>query len=294
MQNKRRSIHNFVYIPLSIVLVFLVVNVSAQELPRPSPKASVTQFVGLTEVAIHYSSPGVKDREIWGSLVPYNKIWRAGANEATTISFSDEVTIEGNKVPAGKYALFTLPTKSEWTIIFSKKHKQWGTFTYDEKDDLLRIKVKPEKSSEFKERMAYYIEPIRKDTAIVTLHWERLKVSFSLQVDVVEKAMQNIRNALETSDEKWRVLFRGAEYCLGNNVHLDQGMEWINESIALKEYYYNNWIKAQLLAQQQQYEEALKFAQKARDLGEAEKNRFYLSTSKPDIEKSIAEWKKKK
>ena len=189
MKSKKHFVRNLSRITLLVALSsFLSGETPAQELPRPSPKASVTQVIGFTEIAISYSSPGVKGRKIWGALVPYNKVWRTGANEATTISFSDDVTIEGHKIASGKYALFTIPSESEWTVIFNKKPSQWGTFGYDEKDDLLRIKVKPEKNSEFKERLAFYIEPTGDNTGKVTLHWEKLKVSFNVQVEVIGKA----------------------------------------------------------------------------------------------------------
>ena len=111
------------------------------ELPRVSPKATVSQTVGLTDVTITYCRPSVRGRTIWGGLVPYDEVWRTGANEATTITFTDDVTIDGNKLPAGTYGLFTVPGKDEWTVVFNKGAKQWGAYEYKQDQDALRIKV---------------------------------------------------------------------------------------------------------------------------------------------------------
>ena len=121
---------------------------------RVSPKAEVMQVVGLTQVNISYSRPGVKGRKIWGALVPYDKVWRAGADEATKITFSTDVTVEGKKLSAGSYSFFVIPAKKEWTVIFNKVADQWGAFTYNEAEDALRIKVKP-KTADSEEWLKY-------------------------------------------------------------------------------------------------------------------------------------------
>jgi hypothetical protein len=155
--------------------------------PRPSPNATVSQTVGLTEVTIKYSRPGVKNREIWGKLVPYGQVWRTGANENTTIKFSTPVKINGHELPAGTYGVQTIPTATEWTIIFSKDSNEWGAFTYKQADDALRIQAKPQ-PAEFRERMAFDFEDMTDNAAKVVLHWEKLKVSFNIEVDVPKPA----------------------------------------------------------------------------------------------------------
>ncbi len=148
---------------------------------RVSPKASVMQVVGLTEVKIDYCRPGVKGRTIWGDLVPYNKVWRAGANEATTINFSSDVMIEGKKLSAGKYSFFAIPTKGDWTLIFNKVADQWGAFEYNEAEDALRITVKPQ-SNGFQEWLTYSFNKTGDKSAVVNLEWEKLKVPFKVEV----------------------------------------------------------------------------------------------------------------
>jgi hypothetical protein len=147
---------------------------------RVSPEAEVMQVVGLTKVAISYSRPGVKGRKIWGGLVPYDKVWRAGADEATKITITTDVMIEGKKLSAGSYSFFVIPTKKEWTIIFNKVADQWGAFEYNEAEDALRLKVKP-KTAEFEEWLKYEFVKTGDYSANLCLHWEKLKVVLKLE-----------------------------------------------------------------------------------------------------------------
>ena len=171
----------FLLTGLTFILFFtFCINLKAQEEKiRVSPKAGVNQSVGFTEVEINYSRPGVKGRKVWGELVPYNKVWRSGANEATTIRFSTDVEIEGKKLPAGTYSFFAIPDKNEWTLIFNKTAEQWGAFEYNESEDALRINVKPE-TGEFQEWLAYTIIKTSDKSAIIKLEWEKLKIPFKV------------------------------------------------------------------------------------------------------------------
>jgi hypothetical protein len=170
-----------------ILFVILIISLTSQAFSqdylkklRISPKAEVMQVVGLTKVSISYSRPGVKGRKIWGALVPYNKVWRAGADEATKITFSTEVKIEGKKLSAGSYSFFVIPNKKEWTIIFNKVADQWGAFTYNEAEDALRLKIKP-KTSDFEEWLKYEITRTGDYSAQITLHWEKQKIVMKLE-----------------------------------------------------------------------------------------------------------------
>lgn len=170
---------------VSFAVIFTAKTTLAQnnEKVRISPKAEVMQVVGFTEITIDYSSPGVKGRKIWGGLVPYNKVWRAGANEATKITFADDVKINGKKLKAGSYSFFAIPTKGQWTLIFNKVADQWGAFEYNEAEDALRIKSEPVKSC-WQEWLKYEINKKTDSAAIITLEWEKLKVPFLVEVSI--------------------------------------------------------------------------------------------------------------
>jgi hypothetical protein len=171
---------------LSVLLSLLIVNGNSnaqnnKKQVRVSPKAEVMQTVGFTDIRIIYSRPGVKGRTIWGKLVPYNSVWRAGADEATKFIFSTDVTIEGKLLKKGSYSFFAIPGKTEWTLIFNKVADQWGAFEYNESQDALRIKVKPEKGN-WQEWLTYTITKTSDTTATVRLEWEKLRVPFKVSV----------------------------------------------------------------------------------------------------------------
>ena len=155
------------------LLPFSQLNAQEDKTKRPSPPAEAHATLGDTHISINYSSPAVKGRTIWGELVPYGKIWRAGANEATVFETSADLLINGQKLPAGKYGLFMIPGKEEWTVVFNSVWDQWGAFKYDPSKDVLRIKASPVKSDVFNERMKFEITD-----HVISLLWENLKVSF--------------------------------------------------------------------------------------------------------------------
>lgn len=165
-------------------VIFIILTSFAQNKEnkvRLSPKAEVMQAVGFTEVRINYSRPAVKNREIWGKLVPYNVVWRAGANEATKFTFSSDVLLEGKLLKSGSYSFFVIPNKNEWIIIFNKIADQWGAFQYNEAEDALRFKVKPKKSNQFHEWLTYDITKTGDYTAIISLQWEKIKIEFQIE-----------------------------------------------------------------------------------------------------------------
>lgn len=165
---------------LAIFALFLSVSaVVAQDAPaaRPSPASSTTQNIKKKQVTINYGSPSVKGRKIWGELVPFGQVWRTGANEATTFEISKNVKVQGQALKAGKYALFTIPGESEWTIIFNKTAQQWGAYKYDQAQDALRVKAKPQKAAVFSEKMTFSISK----KGIVSLNWENLQVDFKVK-----------------------------------------------------------------------------------------------------------------
>src|ERR1700693_2048950 len=164
------------------------------KVPDASPEASVGQTIGVTEVRINYHRPAVNKREIWGKLVPYNEVWRAGANENTTISFSSDVTAGGQKLPARTYGVDMLPTDKVWTRIFRNRARAWGSFSYDPKEDALRITVTPQ-PAEFQERLGYSFEGPTDTAPVPALRWEKVKVAFPIGVDTPQGVLPSIRRA---------------------------------------------------------------------------------------------------
>lgn len=169
---------------ICIIFISGVTELTAQNKKvRVSPKASVMQTIGFTDVTVSYSRPGVKGREVWGKLVPYGKVWRAGADEATKITFSTEVMIEGKKLAAGTYSFFAIPGEKEWTLIFNKVADQWGAFEYNEAEDVLRVKVKPVANG-FQEWLSYAFLKKSDNSAVLELEWDKLKIPFEIKVNL--------------------------------------------------------------------------------------------------------------
>jgi len=264
------------------ILLFPINNVLAQnfETPRPSPNATVSQTVGITHVTIDYSSPGVKGRKIWGELVPYNEIWRTGANEVTSITFDDPVKIEGNELPAGTYGIHTIPGEKEWEIIFSKDTEVDAGSQFDEKKDALRIKVAPA-DAPFTERMTFTFTNTTDTYSKVNLTWDKLRVSFDLETNTEELVLTKAR------DLPWGPSLQAATYCLQNNVSLEEGLNWAEASILLKEVYWNTRIKAQLLEKLGKKEEAIATMQKAIKLGAEMENKPF---DFDNMKKMLADW----
>ena len=260
------------------------------QLPRPSQKAQVMQTVGLTDITINYSRPGVKGRVIWGDLVPYDKVWRTGANEATSITFSTDVKVNGQPLTAGTYSFHTIPTKSDWTLIFNKKADQWGSYSYDEKDDALRVQVKAQ-PHEHTEWMEFSLPDIAVDKATVALDWEKLRVPFELQVETIDHALKNARAAMASlAPDDHQTAFRCASFAFQNNVAPDEARQWMDKSIAIKETWLNLRVKADMLAKEGKTAEAIQFGEKAIAVGKTDAPADEIAK----IEKQVAEWKKAK
>ena len=262
-------------------------SVSAQpELPRPSPSAKVTQVIGLTEITVDYSCPAVKGRPIWGTLVPYGEMWRTGANQATKITFSRDVTFGDKPVPAGTYALFTIPAKGAWTVILNKKAEQSGT-ARDYKADLDLVRFPADaKPAPHRERMTFLFSDFTDDKGTLDLEWEKLRVSIPIRVNTEEQALANISKSI---DGTWRTYANAARYLAETKKDYDTGLKYIDQSLSLKEDWFNLWIKATLLAGKGKTKDAISLGEKAYGLGQ--KAEFFFL--EPEIKKTLAEWKKK-
>jgi hypothetical protein len=230
------------------VLSLVAATASAQvgiTTPQPSPAASVEQTVGLTDVKISYHRPGVGGRKIWGGLVPYGEVWRAGANENTTISFSTPVKIEGKPLAAGTYGLHMIPREKEWTVIFSKMAVAWGSFSYDEKEDALRVQVTPRPLAAAQERLGYTLDEPTAGSVTVALRWEKLEVDFRVEVDTPTVVMAHIRDELRGLPRfGWQGWNQAARYWVQNGGDLAEAERMADRSLALQENYQNLTTRA--------------------------------------------------
>jgi len=254
------------------------------ELPRPSPLAKVSQAVGLTDVSVEYSSPALKGRKVFGTLVPLGQLWRTGANSATKLTFSKDVTIDGKPVPAGSYALFSIPGKDSWTIILNKNPNQGGTGQYKQDLDLLRFTVKPEPSGQ-RERLTFVFSDTTETSTRLDLEWEKLRVSFVIKANTDAQVDANIKGLEEGS---WRPYNNAARYLLDSKKDPERAMQLVDRSLSLREEWFNVWTKAQLLAQKGKAQDACPLAQKAKQLGEKNPDGFFFAD---EVKKAIVDWK---
>lgn len=241
------------YIPYFVgFLLFLAMNtttVNAQflNLPNPSPKATVSQTVGITDVEVTYYRPAVKEREIWGKLVPYKATWRAGANDNTVISFSKAVKIEGKDLAAGTYGFHIIPLENEATLIFSNNSTSWGSFSYNEKEDALRVNIKTAKSKQFYERLTFEFSDLTANTATCALHWENKSFPFSIEASTHEVVLAKVRDDLRNRPGfTWVAYNQAANYCLQNDVNHKEAIGWASRSVFMNPNAANIMTKARL------------------------------------------------
>jgi hypothetical protein len=216
-------------------------------LPDVSQAAMVQQRIGVTDVTIAYHRPLVSGRKIWGGLVPYDKVWRAGANLNTTFDVSWPVSIEGKPLPTGTYGLHMIPTADSWTIIFSKAAHSWGSYTYDQAEDALRVTVKPH-PAEMKEALQYTFEDVKADSAVVNMAWEKLAVPFHITVSDEQTVLPYLRQQLRGIQQySWGPPNEAAQYCLTKKINLPEALKWAELSIQNEERFENLATKTDLL-----------------------------------------------
>ncbi len=269
------SFVRFLYLFLTIAILTFQVKAQQLTFPEDSQYASVTQRIGITDITITYHRPGVKNRVIWGKLVPYNEVWRAGANENTTISFSSPVKINGNSLDAGTYGLHMIPTEKKWIIIFSKTSWAWGSFSYDQKEDALRVMVNPQNNN-FTEWLTYNFQNAEPTSTDVAMTWEKVKIPFKIEVNVRNVVVENIRKELRgIARFTWQGWQQAANYCVKNDFNLEEANKWIKRSIAMNENFTNLMTESELLSNKGNSSEAEKYKNKALELGtEAELNAY--------------------
>lgn len=254
-----------------------------QRLLRVSPFASVTQTVGVNEMTITYHRPGVKGREIWGKLVPYNEVWRAGANNATVFSFSDDVEINGTTLKAGKYSFFTIPTEKEWTVIFNSAADQWGAYSYDSTKNVLKFSVTPEQAAH-EEWLSYSFSDLSMNSAKVSLRWEKLAVPFTITTKTEENMKKAEANYSNLAAQQAALY---ARYLFDTKTDPDKGLQAINHAIELNPTFGNYALKAQMFAQKEQYADAVKTGEQAIAVGKKS------NANTAGVEKMVEDWKGK-
>ena len=233
-----------------LMFLFFVITVTAQQnlkTPQASQEASVSQRVGLTDVMVNYHRPAVNNRTVWGGIVPYDQVWRAGANENTTISFSTDVMVESKKVSAGTYGLHMIPTKSTWTVIFSNDNAAWGSFFYNEKNDAVRFTVTPV-ANDFQEWLSYSFDELSAKSTTLTLKWEKLSIPIKIEVDVNETVISSMEKELTgLPGFFWQGWNQIALYALTNNYNLEKASAWVERSIGINKNLTNMMTKSLIL-----------------------------------------------
>jgi Protein of unknown function (DUF2911) len=215
--------------------------------PQSSQKAMTGQVIGLTMMKVVYHSPQVKGRDIWGALVPYEQIWRAGANKNTTVYFSTDVKVQGKELKAGTYGLHMIPKKEMWTVIFSLDHSSWGSFFYDKSSDAIRVEVKPGEAT-MQEWLGFTFDNRSSDAVDLVMHWEKLKVPVHIEVDLKTTVYASMEEELHgLAGFSWEGPYEAAQFCLNKDFNLEEAMVMIDKSIARQENFNNLRVKSLLL-----------------------------------------------
>lgn len=295
---------------LSAIFVFtLAVCAFAQQaavqIPRDSQRAETVQTIGDARVSIVYHRPNSKGRPIFGEgekfLVPYGKIWRTGANENTIFEVSENVRINGLELPAGKYGLHTIPGKDEWIVIFSRDNDKWGSFSYNEKQDALRVKVKPQIVQTPRETMMFAFDTVAPSATSVVIEWDKLRVPFAVDAgDVTTRVLTKLRKQITSVDQTNQQAVFGARMTTANFI-LDnkikdayaEAAKLIDESLKTRETFSTLRAKARISAEMGNYKDAITFGEKAVSVGKAA-NPSINAEMMANFEKTLAEWKTKR
>jgi len=236
------------------------------DLPLQSQRAQISQRIGITDVTIDYHRPLANDRKVWDGLVPYGKVWRAGANENTTITFSDPVQIEGKALDKGTYGLHMIPTANEWTIIFSKNATSWGSYSYDQSEDALRVNVKPV-AANMHNALTYDFDQLQPNSTVIDLEWEKVAVPFKVSVDVHSVVEADLKKQLRNlSQYTWMSWDDAANYLLAEKIDLKEALNYSDKSIEIEDRYDNELTRSKVLAALDRKEDAAAAQKKALDL----------------------------
>lgn len=243
--------------------------------PAASPACTIKQRVGLTDIQVEYSRPSVKNREVFGALVPYGQVWRTGANSATKVTFSTAVKLNGTEIPAGTYALFTIPGEDEWTIIINKGAQQWGAFQYDEKADVARFKATPVQLAESIETFTIEFNYLRDESAVMNLVWDHTVVPINIDIELTSKLVPQIE-AVMASDATQKPYYQAALFYYDHGQDLQKASKWVDAAIAQREAYYIVHLKAQILAKLGDKDGAIAAAKHSSELAVKAKDTGYV------------------
>jgi tetratricopeptide (TPR) repeat protein len=260
-------------IGLIAVLIATIPYAAAQsallDLPRASQHARVLQRVGITDITINYHRPLAKGRKVFGGLEAYGKVWRAGANENTTIEFSDPVTVEGKPLAKGIYGLHMIPGESDWTVIFSKNSSSWGSFSYDQAEDALRVTVKSH-PDEMHEALTYDFDDPKENAVTIVMRWDKVAVPFKVEVNTNQVVEESLHNQLRgRAQYEWQAWDEAATYLLDNKVNPEEALKDANNSIQINDVFENEITKARALDALNRKDEATVARNKAIDIGTA-------------------------
>ncbi len=274
---KTKIVKNVLF--LSALLLMVTLTTQAQiKMPQASPSSIVSQQVGLTTIDLNYSRPSKRERKIFGELVPYGTIWRTGANNPTTLEFDTPFEVEGKSLPAGKYAIYSIPGKKEWTIIFSNKTDNWGAMGYDEQDDAVRFTVPVTKTKRTVESMKVSFLDITDSGTTVEIAWDNTAARFRVETEVDPIVMKQIKEMLIDKDSDNDMLyFQAANYYFSNNKDLKKAMEWIEKSVEGDPRYYTVHLKAKIEAALGMKADAIATAQQSMEMAKEANNPDYVA-----------------
>jgi Protein of unknown function (DUF2911) len=274
----------------SLAVLFLTLSAAvahaAVELPRVSPAHTIKHALGISTITVSYHRPAVRGRKVWGDLVPYGQVWRLGANNATTVEISDPMCIGGKELPAGRYALFAIPGAQEWTLVFSRKPEQWGSYFYKESDDALRVNVKSS-AAPFTEWMRLSLEPRSANRVDLTMEWERVAWSVPIEADVNAIVWKRIDAALASVNAgDWETFHNAARFSLDTGERREEALQWIDSAMKT-ENFWNYELKARLLHREGRTAQALPLMEQAIALAAGKAPAAYVD----GLRSTVAEWK---
>ena len=274
----------------SIFLMVFTFPLTSQSTMLESSKVVIEQRLGYGTVTVEYYRPNVNGRNIWGFLVPFNEVWRTGANYPTFITFSDTTYIENEMIPNGKYSLYTIPREDEWTIILSGNTTLWGAYGYNEKDDVLRVKVKP-RVTEFMETFTIGFDNVMGHEAVFSLKWEKLKIPIRMSVHVFQKLIHEVDKKSREGKADWGTYNFAAKYMITHNVHLEKAGEWMARSLKMEKNWMNLWTMASFHSRMNDFISAIEYGEQA--LEDCKSSQPYCPYAITYSDR-IAIWKEKK